>query len=371
MQMMREFQDAIKNQDSNIITPELLQSLGFGNKNAKPINQQMPMPMQNASQMNPQQPNPNAINQPMPMQNQNANPMNMGPQNPNQNPINNMPAPNQSSPPNGLLANPNLPISSYPQYMGANQNPQQEMSPSANASQEPTAPVNPVQEPSTAEKVADYKRIIEQGKAEGTANGKIIADIGKDQLSLSNSNDALNRIIAISHNPDFENLRKEIPFFQEKQLSYLSKNGTPAQKKIIGDYISTLQAYKKATVNSFKGKTLEKEFGLADKLKPHENDTVEVVEGKLRSLKTLHDIAETKNDIILDLMTGPKHMGLGKAVKEANKMIDYKAIEKEVDNLVSQSFMVVVSKPGGGTIKLPKSGANQLIKDHPGHKIIG
>lgn len=185
-----------------------------------------------------------------------------------------------------------------------------------------------------AENAARYQSLLTEGKELGTERGKAISDLGKDQLALSNSGVILDRITAITQNPEMQNMRNKIPFFQDKQLSYLSKTGTPTEQKIIGDYISSLQAFKAATVNSFKGKPLEKEFNLADKIKIDENDTWNVSQGKLRSLTTLKKIAETKNDIVIDLMTD-QHMNLGKAIKQANKLVNTKSIEKEVDKLLN------------------------------------
>ncbi len=196
----------------------------------------------------------------------------------------------------------------------------------------PQLPQPAERKPTYAENVADYKGVIKQGETLGKERGKEISEIGKQQLSLSESGAVLDHLADIIKDPVFRNMRSEIPFFQDKQLSVLAKIGTPEQQKVIGDYISSLQAFKAATVNSFKGRTLEKEFGLADKIKFDENDTMGVTEGKYKSLKTLKDIAQAKNDFILDLMSGPRHLNLGQAVKEANKMIDYKAIQKDVES---------------------------------------
>jgi NACalpha-BTF3-like transcription factor len=187
---------------------------------------------------------------------------------------------------------------------------------------------------SYAENAANYKGIIKEGEELGTARGKDIADLGKQQLDLSTSGMILDHLTGITQNPEFQNMRSQVPYFQDKQLWYLSKNGSPAQQKLIGDFVSTAQAFKASTVNSFKGKALEKEFNLADKIKIDENDTMGVAEGKLRSLKTLKQIAETKNDIILGYMTN-QHMNLGEATKKANKMVDTSAIEKQVDSVLN------------------------------------
>lgn len=202
--------------------------------------------------------------------------------------------------------------------------------------QEVTAAVNRGQPGNStyADNVARYKGIIKEGEQLGTDRGKAISDLGKQQLDLSNSGVILDRLIGITQRPEFQEMRSRIPYFQDKQLWYLSKNGNRAEQDMIGDLISTAEAYKASTVNSFKGKALEKEFDLANKIKIDENDTFGVVQGKLRSLKTLKEIAESKNDIILGLMTN-KHMNQGEAVKQANKMVDTSSIEKQVDDLLN------------------------------------
>jgi NACalpha-BTF3-like transcription factor len=176
--------------------------------------------------------------------------------------------------------------------------------------------------------------IVEEGKELGKSRAAAIEDLGKQQMDLSSSGVILDRLVQITQNPEFQKMRSQIPYFQDKQLWYLSKNGTKEQQDMIGDLISTAQAFKASTVNSFKGKALEKEFNLADKIKIDENDTMGVIQGKLRSLKTLKQIAETKNDIILGLMS-QKHMNLGDATKIANKQVNTSAIEKEVDSVLN------------------------------------
>jgi len=142
------------------------------------------------------------------------------------------------------------------------------------------------------------------------------------------------------HNPTFQTMRSQIPFFQDKQLSFLSKVGTPEQQKLIGDFISTAQAFKIATINSFKGKTLEKEFNLADKIKFGDNDTMGVMLGKLDSLATLKEIGQAKNDMVIDLMTN-KNMDEGRAVRETNKLVKTKDIEKQVDSILNPPITIM------------------------------
>ena len=191
-----------------------------------------------------------------------------------------------------------------------------------------------------AENAAHYDSIIAAGKELGTARGKTIAELGEQQLALSNSGVSLDRIKDMLHNPTFQTMRSQIPFFQDKQLSFLSKVGTPEQQKLIGDFISTAQAFKIATINSFKGKTLEKEFNLADKIKFGDNDTMGVMLGKLDSLATLKEIGQAKNDMVIDLMTN-KNMDEGRAVRETNKLVKTKDIEKQVDSILNPPITIM------------------------------
>ncbi len=218
----------------------------------------------------------------------------------------------------------------------------------------PQVPPSIEAKPTYAEQAGTYKGVIKEGETLGGERGKTISEIGKQQLALSESGNVLDHLANIITNPIFKNMRSEIPFFQDKQLSVLSKIGTPEQQRVIGDFISSLQAFKASTVNGFKGRTLEKEFGLADKIKFDENDTMGVIEGKYKSLKTLKDVAQAKNDFIIDLMSGPRHLNLGQAVKEANKMIDYKAIEKDIENALNPPAQTV-------TIKNKKTGEQRTI----------
>ena len=127
---------------------------------------------------------------------------------------------------------------------------------------------------------------------------------------------------------------------------------------MIGNFIADVKSFAGATVNSFKGQSMKREFDYADQLKPNENDTVNTARGKLTALKALKEIAEQKNDIILDL-TQNQHMNLGDAVKQANKMVDVKAIDRDVKKLTSPMITLKDPKNPGITIRLPLWEARQ------------
>jgi|GEM_PF-1579848 len=192
------------------------------------------------------------------------------------------------------------------------------------------------QQKTLAEKSGEFAGVKEEGKELGKIRGDDIKEIGREQQSLRRSGTTIDRLIGIIQNPTFRSMRENIPFYQEKQLKVLKTLGTPEQKDLIGDFISTAQDYIASTVNSFNGRALQKEFDLANKMKVDENDNIYVAEGKLRSLKTLKEIAQKKNDIILQLMQ-KKHMNLGDAAAIADKSVNTKAIEKHVNELLASN----------------------------------
>lgn len=187
-------------------------------------------------------------------------------------------------------------------------------------------------EPTYAENTGAYKGTLEQGKEAGKYRAAAQKDIGNSQLALSNSGESLHRMAGLIKNPVFQDMRAKIPFFQDKQLGWLEKTGTPEQKKLIGDFITTGEQIIASGVQAFGGKPLVREFDLLQRQKINRNDPVHVAEGKLRASIALHDIAEQKNEIIDRLLD--QGISEAKAVKQANKMIDVSAIEKQTEDML-------------------------------------
>ncbi len=183
-----------------------------------------------------------------------------------------------------------------------------------------------------AQKTGEYKGTVKQGEEAGKYRAEAQKEIGASQLGLSHSGAVLDRMTGIIKNPVFQGMRNKFPFFQDKQLSYLMKKGTPEEKKLIGDFMSTAESFIASTVQGFSGKPLVREFDLAQRQKITPSDPVHVAEGKLRAAIALHDIAEKKNDIISDLLN--QGVNEADAVKQANKMVDVSAIERQTEELL-------------------------------------
>lgn len=219
-------------------------------------------------------------------------------------------------------------------------------------------PLPSPQRGSYAENAGAYKGTVAQGQELGKLRAKEIDNIGQEQVALSNSAVPLDRMIGIIKDPAFQALRSDIPFFQDKQLKALSKIGTPEQQALIGDFMSTAQSLVGQTVNSFKGRAMQKEFDIAEKLKISDNDTIGVAEGKLRALKSLKEIAEAKNGVVLDLMTN-HGMDIGQAISKANKTVNVQSIEKNIDELLEPRVKLIDGE--GNSIYVTKAEAKRLV----------
>jgi len=195
-----------------------------------------------------------------------------------------------------------------------------------------------------AEKTGEYKGTVKQKEQEGKYRADALNAIGQSQLGLSNSGAVLDRMTGIITNPVFANMRNKIPAFQSKQLDYLKAMGTPEEKELIGDFLSTGESFIASTVQGFSGKPLVREFDLAQRQKITPHDTVDSATGKLRSARALHDIAEKKNQIVSELLQ--KGYNESDAVRQANKMVDVSAIEKETNARLQRTITVTNRKTG-------------------------
>lgn len=183
-----------------------------------------------------------------------------------------------------------------------------------------------------AQKQGEYEGTVAYGKESGKNRAEAQKDIGEQLLGLSNSGAVLDRMTSIVKNPAFQNMRNNIPYFQDKQLGWIKLNGTPEEKRLIGDFTTTAENYIASTVQSFRGKPLVREFDLAQRQKITDKDSVQAAEGKLRASIALKKIAEQKLNLINNFID--KGDTEAKAIQKANKLIDVSKIEQETNTLL-------------------------------------
>jgi hypothetical protein len=194
-----------------------------------------------------------------------------------------------------------------------------------NAKQRPDNPTT------FAENTANYKNIIEEGKALGTARGKDIQELGEQIEAGYQLKAPFEDLTQIITSPTWQNMRNSIPFFQDKQLKVLAKIGTPEQKKMIGTFIGASQEVVRQTINSFKGTRMKGELTIAQNMKVNEDDAVDVAIGKVKAARIYKDFGTQRASMASQLMIN-RHMNKGQAIEMADKMLDGNAIRTKIDH---------------------------------------
>ena len=201
------------------------------------------------------------------------------------------------------------------------------------------------QRPKTnAEKTGEYKATVKRLEKGGEYQAEALKDIGKSQLALSGQGAALDEMTKIITNPVWQHARDTIPAFQSQQLGLLKVTGSPEMKKLAGEYTSAAQSIIINAVASMGSKHLSREYGIAEKQKINDSDTIESAEGKMTNAKNLHDIAEKKSIIIKNLLK--KGVDEADAVEQANKQVDVNAIRKATEKLLERKISITNNKTG-------------------------
>lgn len=185
--------------------------------------------------------------------------------------------------------------------------------------------------PTYAENAGTYKGTLEEGKELGKIRAQSISDLDEQYQQAIQAEVPVQHLIDITQNPVFQNMRNKVPFFQDKQLQALSKIGTPEEQKMIGDFTTTATNAVSNTINSFRGRILDKEISMANQMKISPKDTWNVMIGKLNSIKTFNEMTKQRSRMASQLMQ-QQHLNRGEALEVADKAIDANAIRKSVES---------------------------------------
>jgi len=224
---------------------------------------------------------------------------------------------------NNLLSSPVL--SSQDRQAVSQLQPGQSYVVQGNQPQAPSAPAG-----TYFERAARASDIKEEGKELGKKRAEAIDDMDQQYQQAVQAEVPVKRLMDISQSPVFMNMRNKIPFFQDKQLTALSKIGTPEEQKLIGDFVTSTTNAVANTVNSFGGRALVKEFDIGERMKISPNDTWNVMVGKLGSIGTYNEMTKQRARLASQLME-KEHINRGDALERADKMVDGAAIRKSIE----------------------------------------
>ncbi len=181
-----------------------------------------------------------------------------------------------------------------------------------------------------AEKIGEFQGVKEEGKELGKIRAKSIDDLDQQYQQAVQAEVPVDHLIDLTQNPEFKNILNTIPLFQDKQLKVLSNFGTPEQQKALGDFTTTATNAVANTVNSFKGRILDKEVTMANQMKITPKDTWNTMVGKLASIKTFNEMTKKRARLASELIQ-KEHLNRGEAIEKADKQLDGKAIRQKVE----------------------------------------
>lgn len=171
-------------------------------------------------------------------------------------------------------------------------------------------------------------------KAQETKLGAIraatINDLDQQYQQAVQAEAPIDNLIKITQDPIFMNMRNKIPFFQDKQLKFLSKTGTPQEQKIIGDFTTSATNAVANTINGFRGRILDKEISMANQMKISPDDTWNTMIGKLASIETFNQLVKQRSRLASQFVEKDQ-LNRGAAIEKADKMIDADKIRNSVE----------------------------------------
>ncbi|CAB4128658.1 hypothetical protein UFOVP100_54 [uncultured Caudovirales phage] len=199
-------------------------------------------------------------------------------------------------------------------------------------------------EKSYAQKAGEYKGTIRQLEKEGEIRANAREDLGKQYQQSVQAEVPLKHLNEIVTNPTFQNLRK-IPGFQKLQLDSKQVIGSPEEQRLIGDFRATALNAVAQTVMGFGGRILQSEVNLANDMKINPNDSFNVMLGKLPAIESMQEMTKQRALIATKLMKN-QHLDRADALEQADKMIDGKAIRKNIEDSLDYPVEITNKKTG-------------------------
>lgn len=187
--------------------------------------------------------------------------------------------------------------------------------------------------------------IKSEGEESGKIRSKYIDELGNKYEAALDRGYAYDGLVTLMNTPAFQEMRSKVPFFQQTQLRLLSKVGTPEQKKLIGNFITTGQELVRDTINSFQGQKMKGEISIARDMKISDDDTFDVMVGKLQSGMTFNEFIKTRSQMAASIMR-ENHVDRQTALQEADRKLDGNAIRQQVNDRLNPTTTIRNHKTG-------------------------
>ena len=135
------------------------------------------------------------------------------------------------------------------------------------------------------EKIAQYNRVKAKGVALGTKEGAQQAQYGEDAAAVIDQDKSLNSLNNSFQSPTIKKIA-DVPFATQKSLSWYKQTGTPDQRREVGKLETNLKMVVSSSLKMFGSRATDLDVKFIQGMKPDENDTIDVMQGKWEALKT-------------------------------------------------------------------------------------
>jgi len=224
-------------------------------------------------------------------------------------------------------------------------------------------------------------------KAINSEDAKTIADLDKASIEGGDTGNTLSGLKDIVTSDTWKKMHP-FPIGNKQQVAAYGTFGSPEQQQMAGDFYAKSGQVVANMAQQFKGQFRKGEQSLVTGTKPNAADTVAVQQGKIEALQMMNSFMTQRRKMASQFMrqgsSEPDAMDkadtqlrgdlIRKVATEkagGKKAIEASAKATESAPTAETGGMVKVVSPDGKIIRLPKEGAERLIKDHPDHKIVG
>lgn len=185
-------------------------------------------------------------------------------------------------------------------------------------------------EPTYAEKTGQHLGVIEEGKESGKNRATSRKELDQEYQQALQLKAPFQKLNSIISNPVFQKLR-QLPGFQKLQMDTKAQIGNKEEQKLIGEFQAAARNVVAATVKGFGGRILASEIPLSESMKISEKDPIGVMLGKAPVIEEFNEFTLQRARLASKLMK-EYHLDKGEALEKADKLVDGKAIRRQIDN---------------------------------------
>lgn len=195
-----------------------------------------------------------------------------------------------------------------------------------------------------AENTGAYKGVVEEGQEAGKIRAKDIDELNTTVFNAETHQATLDDISSILASPEFEQIR-QVPLLGHHELSFYSKEGTPAQQNMVGRYYTDTGNVIKDSARDFAGQFRKGEQQLLQGMKPNPSDTVDTARGKLESLSYFNKMLSERSKLTSKIMS-QYHVNKLQASEAADKQINGEQIRQGIHDKLNPTVTIKNKRTG-------------------------